>query len=193
MSRRDRNRSLVPVIVLGFVTCLALVAQAQGPAGGVEYGLGEDVSPDAIASFNVHPAIPPDGRGLPEGRGTVDEGATVFQQKCAHCHGSSGREGPFDVLVGPDDPFMGADSTRNIGNFWPYATTVYDFISRAMPFDAPGSLSPDEVYAVTAWLLHQNDIVDADAVMNAESLPRVEMPARDLFYPDPRWVVEGPP
>jgi cytochrome c len=181
------------VLVLGIVGLLALVAQAQGPAGGVEYGLGEGLAPEAIASFNIHPAIPPDGRGLPEGSGSVDEGATVYQQKCAHCHGSSGREGPFDVLVGPDDPYMGADSTRNIGNFWPYATTVYDFISRAMPFDAPGSLSPDEVYAVTAWLLHQNEIVGADAVMNAESLPQVEMPARDLFHPDPRWVVEGPP
>lgn len=193
MNRGDRTHVVTFAIALGLVAWLAVVAQAQGPAGAVEYGIGEDLSPDEIASFNVHPAIPPDGRGLPEGSGTVDEGAAIYEQKCMHCHGSTGREGPFDVLVGPNDPYMGADSTRNIGNYWPYATTVYDFISRAMPFDAPGSLSPDEVYAVTAWLLHQNEIVDADAEMNAESLPDVDMPARDLFHPDPRWVVEGPP
>lgn len=193
MSRRDWTRFVIVVSVLATVSWLLLVVQAQGPAGAVDYGLGEALSSDAVTSFNVHPAIPPDGRGLPDGSGTVEEGAEVYAQKCAHCHGSSGREGPFDVLVGPDDPYMGADSTRNIGNFWPYATTVYDFIGRAMPFDAPGSLSPDEIYAVTGWLLHENEIIEADEVMDAASLPNVEMPARDIFHPDPRWVVEGPP
>ena len=184
------NRLLTALFVIAAVGLL-LTAVSQGPAHQRQYGFGEEVDEEEIESFNIHPAIPPDGSGLPLGSGTVAEGAEVYAQKCAHCHGPTGREGPFDILVGPDDEVMGFESSRNIGNYWPYATTVYDYIRRAMPFDNPGTLTPDEVYAVTAWLLHQNEVVPEDAVMNAETLPQVEMPARDMFVPDPR-PLEGP-
>ncbi|MBI4514187.1 MAG: cytochrome c [Gemmatimonadetes bacterium] len=133
----------------------------------------------------------PDGTGLPPGSGTVVQGAKVFAEKCALCHGPTGREGPFDPLVGrePREGFpFGRDPTltRTIGNYWPYATTLYDYINRAMPLNAPGSLTPDEVYSLVAYLLFLNEIVPEDAVMNAQTLPQVTMPARDRFVLDNR-------
>ena len=114
----------------------------------------------------------------------------MFAQKCAGCHGATGREGPNDRLVEPaTDTFaFGRDPSlpRTVGNYWPYSTTVYDFINRAMPLQQPGSLEPDEVYSLVAWILHQNDIVPADAMMNAETLPQVVMPSRDRFVQDNR-------
>ena len=119
------------------------------------------------------------------------EGALVYEQKCIACHGPTGTEGPYNRLVGrvPDDafPFANDPSVRlTIGNYWPYATTLFDYTLRAMPFDFPGSLTANETYAVSAYLLYLNEIVAEDAVLNAETLPRVVMPARDRFVRDDR-------
>jgi cytochrome c len=137
--------------------------------------------------------IMPDGAGLPEGSGTTDQGQIIYQSKCVACHGQTGTEGPFDKLVGrePIDGFpFGKDykyqSMRTIGNYWPYATTLFDYIRRSMPQNEPGSLSAPEVYALCAYLLFLNDIVAPGQVMNAETLPQVIMPARDRFVRDNR-------
>ncbi len=153
------------------------------------FGLGRPVDAAEIAAWDID--VRPDGRGLPEGRGSVAQGAQTFGQKCAFCHGENGEEGPFDVLVGriSDDAFpFGREpgAVKTIGNYWPYATTVFDYINRAMPFNAPGSLEADEVYALVAYLLHRNDIVPADAVLSAENLPGITMPSRHRFVPDDR-------
>jgi len=134
----------------------------------------------------------PSGAGLPPGRGTYARGAQVYAQQCASCHGPRGEGGipPNPKLVGtePRDFSFGNDPklTKTIGNYWPYATTLYDYINRAMPFATPGSLAPAEVYAVVAYLLAENGIIAKSAVMDARSLPRVRMPARDRFIVDDR-------
>jgi cytochrome c len=152
-------------------------------------GLGRAVDAREIAAWDRD--VRPDGKGLPGGRGSVQEGAQSYRQKCASCHGENGVEGPFDVLVGrlPDDAFpFGREpgTVKTIGNYWPYATTVFDYINRAMPYDAPGSLEADEVYALVAYLLYRNDIVAADTVLSADNLPGIVMPARHRFVLDNR-------
>ena len=129
--------------------------------------------------------------GTAAGRGTSAEGAAIYATKCAQCHGKTGTEGPNDVLVGREPrtgfPFsQDPKLPHTIGNYWPYATTVFDYMRRAMPPTAPGSLSDDEVYALTAFLLHANELIAADAVMDRTTLAAVKMPAREHFVPDAR-------
>ena len=157
------------------------------------FAIGQDASPARIAAQDID--FGPDGAGAPPGSGSVAEGKVVYDAKCSVCHGPTGTEGPNDRLVGrlPDDgfPFGETRGTRKtIGNYWPYATTIFDYVNRAMPMTSPGSLTADEIYAVSAYLLFLNEIVPEDAVMNAQTLPRVVMPARDRFVPDDR--VGGP-
>lgn len=167
----------------------ALAASERLPE---RWGFGRAATPAEIARLDID--VMPDGRGLPPGHGSPAEGAEVYRARCAVCHGADGEGTPAGVaLVGrtPGDVFdfgtaAGADRTRTIGNYWPHATTLFDYIRRAMPFDRPGSLSDDEVYAVSAYLLHRNEIVPADAVLDASTLFRVRMPARDRFVPDDR-------
>lgn len=136
--------------------------------------------------------VRPDGRGLPKGSGKASQGKQVYAVKCAGCHGVSGIEGPNDQLVvirnSADTKVKGRN--KAIGNYWPYATTVFDYIKRAMPFNQPGSLTDQEVYDLTAFLLHENGLIKADASINAMTLPKVVMPARDFFVPDDRQ--DGP-
>lgn len=154
------------------------------PAGAPEhFGFGLPASEERVRMWDVD--VKPDGEGLPDGSGTVAEGEQVYMTQCLACHGLTGTEGPYDRLVGTD-PWEEWPVNRAIGNYWPYATTLYDYIVRAMPQLTPGSLSADETYAVIAYLLHRNGIIDADAVMNAQTLPRVRMPARDRFVVDDR-------
>lgn len=154
------------------------------------YGFGRPATPEEIAAWDID--VNPDGDGLPVGSGTVAQGQEVYAAKCVACHGPTGNDGPYDRLVGrePREGFpFGREprvAPRTIGNYWPYATTLYDYVHRAMPFDRPGSLQPAEVYAVVAYLLYLNEIVPEDAVMDAGSLPRVVMPARDRFVADNR-------
>ncbi len=173
---------------------LALTACGQnaGTAGQRDYGLGRAATPSEIAAVDIDAG--PDGAGLPRGRGTVDQGAAVFAAKCAACHGPGGA-GVYPVypaLVGRDPraadfPFAtDPNIRRTIGDYWPYATTVFDYVRRAMPFATPGSLTVDETYSVTAYLLAANKIIAGDAVLDSASLTAVKMPSRDRFVRDNR-------
>jgi len=159
------------------------------PAGAPDrFGFGSAASTDRIARWDID--VKPDGEGLPEGRGTVAEGERVYMTHCVSCHGPTGTEGPYDRLVATD-PWEEWPVRRGIGNYWPYATTLYDYIGRSMPQLTPGILSADETYAVIAYLLERNGIVGADAVMDAATLPAVIMPARSRFVPDDRQPGPG--
>jgi mono/diheme cytochrome c family protein len=147
------------------------------------FGLGSEASSARIAMWDVD--VKPDGEGLPPGRGTVAEGEVVFRTYCIACHGPTGTEGPNDQLVGTE-PWEDWPGSSTVGGYWPYATTLYDYIVRAMPQLTPGILTPDQTYAVIAYILERNGIVPADAVMNQETLPAVRMPARDRFVTDDR-------
>lgn len=147
------------------------------------FGLGSQASEARVALWDVD--VKPDGEGLPPGRGTVAEGEVVFRTYCIACHGPTGTEGPNDQLVG-SEPWGEWPGSVTVGGYWPYATTLYDYIVRAMPQLTPGVLTADQTYAVIAYVLHRNGIVPADAVMSAETLPAVRMPARDRFVNDDR-------
>lgn len=164
-------------------------AVQPAPAYPARFALGHAATPDEIAAWDHD--VNPKGEGLPAGSGTAATGAVVYAAKCAACHGASG-EGiaPNPKLVGREPRnFAFADSVgyvKTIGNYWPYATTLYDYIRRAMPQSAPGSLTPDETYGVIAWLLAQNEVIPAEQVIDATSLPKVVMPSRDRFVRDDR-------
>ena len=156
------------------------------------FDFGRLATVDEIRAWDTD--VRADGRGLPPDSGTATEGAAIYTARCAACHGADGAHGavaPAPTLVGrmPDDAFPFATDTTavpTVGNYWPYATTLYDYIHRAMPFGSPGSLSPHEVYAVAAFILARNGIVPSTAVLTARTLPLVRMPARDRFVPDDR-------
>jgi cytochrome c len=140
--------------------------------------LGKPISPADIAPWDI--TIMPDGTGLPPGSGTPAQGAPIFQAKCSACHGENGKGGiAAAVTAGP--PRASLDGGKTIANFWPYATTIFDFVRRAMPYNAPHSLKDDEVYALTAYLLSLNKLIGDNEVMNAQTLPKVKMPNRDNF------------
>src|SRR6266850_5678628 len=192
MTRRQIDWLVLIVSVVGIVVagdrCPVRVA-AQTSTNPARFGIGRPATPSEIAALDID--VGPDGAGLPPGRGSSAEGAPIYAARCAGCHGKTGKEGPNDVLVGrlPGDAFDFARDPRapkTIGSYWPYATTVFDYIRRAMPPDKPGSLKDDEVYDLTAYLLAANELIPADAVIDATSLPKVKMPARDHFVPDAR-------
>ena len=180
---RERWMALLLALVLGFV----LWGQA---AHAVD--LGQPLDAAQIARFDI--TVFPDGRNLPKGQGSVSQGAALYQAQCAGCHGPKGIEGPAARLAGSDGFFGWTDPLRvlriknypllvqSVGARWPYATTLFDYVRRAMPYHAPKSLSDDEVYAITAQLLHMNGLISATAVMDKDSLPRVVMPARDKTF-----------
>lgn len=141
--------------------------------------LGQPLSPAVSAGLMAN--VFPDGRGLPSGRGTAAEGAPLFKAQCAACHGEGGRGATAEELAGGNEPLTSASPDKTIGLYWPYATTVFDVIRRGMPMPAPGSLSNDELYAITAYLLHANGLIGERDVMDRDSLPRVRMPNRDGF------------
>lgn len=158
------------------------VANVQSAAPG--HGIGTPLTEQELAAWNID--IAPDGRGLPAGSGDVATGAHLFAAKCAACHGAQGQGGLGDPLVGGQGTLTSAKPKRTVGSYWPYATTLFDYIRRAMPYNAPESLSADEVYALSAFLLNQNGIVAADTRLDAASLPHVVMPNRQGFVTDPR-------
>jgi cytochrome c len=152
---------------------LPLLAHAEGP------GLGRAATPEEISAWDI--SIGPDGARLPPGRGTAAQGAAVFAEKCAACHGDKGAGKPNDQLVGGVGSLAGDAPIKTVGSFWPYATTIFDYIRRAMPITASKTLTNDEVYALTAYLLQQNGIVGERDDIDAKSLPKVKMPNRDGF------------
>jgi mono/diheme cytochrome c family protein len=159
-------------------TGCATSGKASSGAGVGGYGLGHTPTAEQIAGWNIDAS--PAG-GLPPGSGSVAQGAALFAQKCVACHGVGGDGGPGGRLVGGAGTLATAKPMPTIGSFWPHATTVYDYIHRAMPLDMPGSLRPNEVYALTAYLLNRNGIIAADAVLDARSLAAVRMPNRAGF------------
>jgi mono/diheme cytochrome c family protein len=164
---------------------LVAVASASSAAGQLPtYGVGRAPTAEEMKAWDL--TIPPDGQGLPPGRGTAALGKPIYVERCASCHGEKGEDPKYSRLVGGHGSLVTAQPVRTIGSFWQYATTLWSYIRRAQPFDEPGSLTPDQVYAVTAYLLHLNGIVKEDEVVDAATLPRIRMPNRDGFVPDPR-------
>ncbi|MGH6713869.1 MAG: c-type cytochrome [Bradyrhizobium sp.] len=148
-----------------------------------EFGRPATAADIAVWDIDVRP----DGKGLPSGRGTVSQGRSVYDENCAACHGENGRDGIKDRLVGGQGTLTSDNPIKTIGSFWPYATTLFDYVHRAMPYQAPGSLTADETYAVAAYLLSLNGILPPDGSLDRDSLPRVKMPNRDGFVPDPEF------
>ncbi|NIG55955.1 c-type cytochrome [Chitinophaga sp. Cy-1792] len=145
------------------------------------YGFGRSATQHEIDSQNI--SIATDGKGLPPGAGKVSAGRIIFIARCAPCHGPTGTEVPENRLVAP---FGDTAHVKAIGNYWPYATTLFDYIRRAMPFNAPGSLTNEEVYHLTAFLLYSNKIIDSTTIVNAHTLPAIVMPAKKMFVDDDR-------
>ena len=167
--------------VLGIAITLAIISR---PAFAQSPNLGKPVTPAEIAAWDIN--IMPDGTGLPSGSGTPAEGAGVYSAKCAACHGENGKGGSNAKLIG-SDPIKDMESEKTIANFWPFATTLFDYIRRAMPWRQPRSLTNDEVYAVTAYILSINKLIGENDTMNAMTLPKVRMPNRNGFiirFPD---------
>jgi mono/diheme cytochrome c family protein len=160
-------------------------AQAQSP-----YGIGRVATAAEIAGWNID--VGRDGSGLPPGSGSVSHGREVFAQQCAACHGEKGEGGVGDKLAGGQGTIATTKPVRTVGSFWPYAPTLFDYIRRAMPQNAPQSLSNEDVYAVSAYILNLNGILPADATLNAKSLAAIRMPNRDKFVGDTRPDVKNP-
>ena len=162
------------------IATTALSSYAQLPT----YGVGRIPTAEQIKAWDV--TIPSDGTGLPPGSGTAALGKPIYTERCASCHGPNGAGGKYDPLVGGRGTLATDKPLLTIGSFWPYATTLWSHINRAKPVDEPGSLTPEQVYAVTAYLLHLNGIVGEHEVMDARTLAQVRMPNRDGFVSDPR-------
>jgi cytochrome c len=172
-----------------FALALAAFAAQAGAAGidEAEYGFGTRPSEAELGHF-VSPL--PDGRGLPQGSGSVLEGKSVYQQQCASCHGEKLQGGLGDRLIGGRGTLVNDSPAKapvkTVESYWPWPTTLFDYTKRAMPMNAPGSLTDDEVYALTAYILFEANVVSDDVIMNAETLPKVVMPNVDGFMPDHR-------
>jgi S-disulfanyl-L-cysteine oxidoreductase SoxD len=181
--------------VLVGVSCIALSFAAH-PAWSqmqnIRYGLGSPAAQEELGRFM---AIPPDGRGLPSGGGDARRGAKVYAENCAACHGDHLEGNPAkgiggDKLIGGRGSLASKTPVKTVESYWPYATTLFDYVKRAMPFTSPGSLSDDDVYSVVAYVLSEAKIVQPTDTMNAKTLPTVTMPNRDGFEPDPRPELE---
>ena len=156
------------VLIAGLAVVGGTIAYAEGP------GLGQPLAEEEIPFYATYTTI--DGRGLPEGSGTAAEGAEIYAAQCTTCHGETGTEGPVMPPVWPNEIWPKA-----VGKHWPYATTLFDYVRRAMPYPAPHTLTDDEAYALTAHLLHLNGIIGAGDVIDADTLPAIRMPNRDNF------------
>jgi S-disulfanyl-L-cysteine oxidoreductase SoxD len=177
------------------IACCVTLALAATLASGVarageSYGLGQPATPREIAGWDID--ISPSGSGLPPGRGDVTQGEAIFAAKCAACHGAHGEGKPMDRLVGGIGTLRDKKPVKTVGSFWPYATTLFDYVRRAMPLNAPQSLTPDEVYAVSAYVLFLNGIVPQDATLDADNLARIKMPNRDGFVSAQRQLEAKP-
>ena len=164
--------------------CALVLAAATGSPQAQVFGFGKQASEREIAGWNID--VSADGKGLPKGSGTAAKGRPLYEAHCGACHGMKGEGNPADRLVGGRGTLNTDKPVMTVGSFWPYAPTVYDYVNRAMPFNAPQSLTPDEVYGITAYLLFLNGIIGENEVMDASSLPKVQMPNRKGFTVDPR-------
>jgi cytochrome c len=177
---RTSRRSVLSVLLyplLCFVIVVPGVAQTPG-------SLGREPSPEKLRAIDID--VLPDGRGLPAGQGTAQAGRAIYMKSCRTCHGDTGTEGPYDSLVGGRGSLAGPRPVKTVGSYWPYATTLWDYINRTMPFAAPRTLAADDVYSVTAYVLFLNGIVTEQQVLSQATLAAIVMPNRGGFIPDTR-------
>jgi mono/diheme cytochrome c family protein len=153
---------------------------AQSPT----YGLGRAARPEEVQAIDID--VMPNGAGLPAGTGTASAGKQIYATRCVTCHGATGREGPQDILVGGQGTLASDKPLKTVGSYWPHATTLFDYVRRAMPFDHPGTLPVNDIYSVTAYVLFLNAIVGEHDVIDQKTLATVKMPNRDGFVSDPR-------
>ncbi|MES2378476.1 MAG: cytochrome c [Bacteroidota bacterium] len=162
---------------------LQLTDTTKWPA---RFGFGHTPTAQEIAAWDID--VRPDGKDLPKGQGDTEKGKALYALKCAACHGGNTVGAPGAKLLGP--VLIGDTSAKSkpktIGNYWPYATTLFDYVRRAMPYNQPGSLTNDEIYSITAYLLNANKIIKTGTVLNAQNLPKIIMPAKKLFIIDDR-------
>jgi len=176
-------------MLFGFMMVCAVATIANAAE---RYHLGRPITSDELAGWNID--VRADGAGLPVGHGSVREGQQIYATTCAGCHGANGEGKPMDRLVGGFGTLNTASPAQTVGSYWPYATTLFDYIRRAMPFNAPQSLTADQVYAVAAYVLYLNKIVPEDAILDAKTLAKVQMPNRNGFTsPDPRPDIKTTP
>ena len=185
--------TLRDLALLAALLTLAAPSLARAQGYPTTFDFGAPATPEEIAAVAI--AVGIDGKGLPPGRGDYAAGAKIYAAACSACHGAELRggarlpdmpSGPALRLIGGRGTLTTKNPVMTVESYWPYATTLFDYIRRAMPFNAPGSLSADEVYAVTAYILGEAQILDKSTVLDAQTLPRVQMPNRDGFVPDPR-------
>lgn len=168
--------SIHKILAVAILIASTHLAAADGP------GLGKALSADEIPDYAVY--VMPDGRGLPAGGGTPGQGAEIYAAQCAQCHGETGVEGPIMPPVGPNEIWA-----KPAGRHWPYATTIFEYVRRAMPLDAPKSLTDDQAYALTAFILSRNGVIGENDVIDADSLSKIKMPNRDNFIDV--WATQG--
>ena len=175
------------------VTVLAVLALACCPPVRAQspYGIGRPATPAEIAGWNID--IDRYGNNLPPGSGSVSQGRKVFEQQCAACHGAKGEGAVGDRLVGGQGTLATSKPIKTVGSYWPYAPTLFDYIRRAMPQNAPQSLGSDDIYAVSAYILSLNGLLAADATLDAKTLSAVKMPNHSMFIGDPRPDVKNLP
>jgi cytochrome c len=176
---------IIGVFALACVIVIVLLIVRPSPASAPErhFGFGRAPEPQEIQRLDID--VRPDGKGLPAGRGTAKAGLLIYNEKCLACHGN----GEPSVIKLPGGELFSkhpTDKVKNIGNYWPYATTIFDYVRRAMPYNAPGSLTNQEVYDLTAYLLFANGIIQENFVVDQKSLPAVVMPAKSKFVNDDR-------
>jgi S-disulfanyl-L-cysteine oxidoreductase SoxD len=182
-----RNIAIATLVLWSAMASAERSASAERAAQSPSFGVGRTPTPAELSAIDIE--VLPDGRGLPAGNSTAAKGKDVYTRRCVTCHGPTGVEGPQEVLVGGRGSLASASGGRplkTVGSYWPYATSLWDYVRRAMPFDHPGTLTTDEVYGATAYLLLLNGIVTEQDVLNETTLPKVKMPNRDGFVPDPR-------
>ena len=177
-------KSALAIVAL---TMVASYARAETPG---HYGIGRTATDAEIAGWNID--IGRNGENLPPGSGTVAHGKEIFAEQCAACHGDKGQGGVGERLVGGQGTIATPKPIKTVGSFWPYAPTLFDYIRRAMPLNAPQSLGNEDVYAVAAYILNLNGLLAADATLDAKTLSAIKMPNRDMFTGDPRPDVKNP-
>lgn len=181
MRMRELSAAMLAIVVLSIATS----AQAES-----RYGIGRPATSAEIAGWNID--IDRYGNNLPPGSGGVSHGHEIFDQQCAACHGAKGEGGIGDQLAGGQGTLASKKPIRTVGSYWPHAPTLFDYIRRAMPQNAPESLSNDDVYAVSAYILNLNGLLPAEATLDAKALSAIKMPNRDTFVGDPRPDVRNP-